>query len=638
MADKRRRFWVGVIALCVLPWVVWQDFTRELLAQGNSTPTPTPNINWVTDPNGVYVWDRPAYFNPIGRFNYGNWVQPLARDVSGEWVLVSYLYTQGWVERDAISWRFDIAALPIMDEVSPTPIPRPMYYNTPGGPTQTPNRSWVRVGTEGAFVRSGPGQGYVPFDGGLFTGDVVDPVAHDRALDWVLIRFGNGYGWIRYDLVVWTVDIEALPVVDVPDLTPVFTPVPFRPRATRTPLPTFTLTATSTRTPSVTPTVTDTDSPTPTATATFTTTPTETATATATATLTATFTGTPTATGTPTGTPTETPTATATATETALPTATLTETPTATSTATSTLTETPTAVATATPTATLTATPTSAPTETPTKTPTSAPTETATVTFTATATEMPTSAPTDTPTVTPTATATATSTHTATATRMPSPTPTLTSTATWTPVPPSNTPVPTMTWTPTLSPSATPSPVSENTLTPLAVAGGATGGTGDDPGGEAGGPSPVVEVTSPDKGASGVPIGYLLGGAALILAGVVYVGAYVVQAANVARYQEGFILSTCPVCETGKLSVEDRRYRVLGIPRVRRTVRCDTCRSVLRQVSPQRWRYAVDGNANPVLYDEANGHVLTESQLLEISPEFRYARPEFIEGDEPRDQ
>lgn len=115
-----------------------------------------------------------------------------------------------------------------------------------------------------------------------------------------------------------------------------------------------------------------------------------------------------------------------------------------------------------------------------------------------------------------------------------------------------------------------------------------------------------------------------------------YVGVYVINAANIARYREGFVLSTCPVCETGELYVEDRRYRVLGIPRVRRTVRCDTCRSVLRQIHADGWRYAVDGAANPTLYNAYNGQVLDESDLLAISPEFRDAPLKFIE-EEHRD-
>jgi len=126
---------------------------------------------------------------------------------------------------------------------------------------------------------------------------------------------------------------------------------------------------------------------------------------------------------------------------------------------------------------------------------------------------------------------------------------------------------------------------------------------------------------------------YLLVGGGLALAALLYTGVYVVQAANIARYGEGFVLSECPVCGDGLLYLDERRYRMVGIPRVRRVVRCDVCRSVLRQVGRQRWRYAVDGAENPDLYDALNGHVVSEHYLLQIAPEFRGAPPEYIEDD-----
>jgi hypothetical protein len=125
----------------------------------------------------------------------------------------------------------------------------------------------------------------------------------------------------------------------------------------------------------------------------------------------------------------------------------------------------------------------------------------------------------------------------------------------------------------------------------------------------------------------------LLGGGLLVLA-VGYVGIYVNQAAQLDRYRDGFMLSTCPVCEQGHLHLEERRYRFLGIPRVRRVVRCDVCRSVLRQVGRQRWRYAVDGAENEAMYDELNGRVVSEDDLLDIG--YRGAPPHYIEDDDLR--
>ena len=254
---------------------------RSLLAQDD--PTATPNINWVYVAAGVNVRSGPGLnYSPIGALAVGTWVQPLARSVDGEWVLIAYLTTQGWVHRDGVSWRLNTDALPMIEDEEPTPVPRPLYYNTPGGPTYTPNANWVSVGADGAYVRSGPGQGYVPV-GMLYTGDVVDPVAHDEAEDWMMIRYDDGYGWIRYDLVVWVTDLRTLPVIDFPELTPSFTPVPTRVPNTRTPTPSRTPSRTPTPTPSDTPTdtptVTPSDTPTHTPTATASRTPTTTRTA-----------------------------------------------------------------------------------------------------------------------------------------------------------------------------------------------------------------------------------------------------------------------------------------------------------------------------------------------------------------------
>lgn len=587
------------IAASDLPGVLWAQ----------DEPSLTPNVNWVHVPLGVNVRAGPGLrYNPVGVLPVGAWVQPLARNYEGDWILISYLYTQGWVYIDGVSWRLNTAALPVITVLSPTPIPLPLYYNTPGGPTYTPNANWVDVGVEGAFVRSGPGQGYSVI-GTVFTGDVVDPVAHDADEDWVLIRFGDGYGWIRYDLVAWVTAVESLPVVDEPQLTPSFTPVPVVPTATRTPRPTITLTPTVT--PSLTATMTasatftlsatPTQTAVPTATITFTATPspTDTPPPTATPSLTATPTDvpsdTPAPTATPSDTPSDTPSATPSATGTASPTLAPTDTPAPTLTASFT--------ATVPPTETAAAIALVVPTEPPTVTPTTTPTEPPTVTPTATPTETPTETPTQAATGLPPATLTEALSPALTATDI-APVPSVTVPATAQP---------------SLTPSATP------TALVVAAAGGETGGA----------PAGPVMVVTPDDGDSGLPVPYLLLGGAVALLVLVYAGAYVAQAANLARYQEGFLLTVCPICARGSLYLEDRRYRMLGIPRVRRVVRCDECRSVLRQVGRGRWRYAVDELENPAAYDALNNRVVTERDLWVIAPEHGGAPPEYYEGDEP---
>ncbi len=607
--------WAALLGAVVMGLAIAaSDVPGVLWAQGE--PSVTPNVNWVHVPLGVNVRAGPGLgYNVVGALPVGAWVQPLARNYDGDWILISYLYTQGWVRIDGVSWRLNTAALPVIAVLSPSPIPPPLYYNTPGGPTYTPNANWVDVGVDGAFVRSGPGQGYSVI-GTVFTGDVVDPVAHDADVDWVLIRFGDGYGWIRYDLVAWVTVIESLPVVDEPQLTPSFTPVPVVPTATRTPRPTITptptvtlsLTATTTASATLTPSATPTDTATSTATATLTATPspTDTLPPTATPSLTATPTVAPSDTPAPTETPSLTPSPTPSATETASPTVAPTSTPTPTITASFTATSTEPPPATAPPTETVAAavalvvpTETLPPTDPPTETPTETPTEIPTTTPTEPATEAPSATPTRTPTPHPTATATA-PVRSATATMTAEPSPTVT---------------------------ATPSPLPSATPTVLAVA-----AAGDDAGGA---PAAPLMVATPDDGDSGLPVPYLLLGGAVALLVLVYAGVYVAQAANLARYQEGFLLTVCPICARGTLYLEDRRYRVLGIPRVRRVVRCDECRSVLRQVGRGRWRYAVDELENPDAYRALNNRVVTERDLWAIAPEHGGAPPEYYEGDEP---
>ncbi len=295
---RTRLIFAGLIALLAAAIVLIPRFT--LRAQGDATATVTPNVNWVSEPLGINVRGGPGTeYNLVGVLPISAWVQPLGRNEDGMWILITYLYTQGWVQKTGVSWRLETDALPLISTTNITPIPQPLYYNTPGGPTYTPNANWVRAGVEGAFVRGGPGRGYLPI-GQLFTGDVVDALAQDPTGDWILIRYGTGYGWVRADLVVWITDISSLGIVQVPNLTPSFTPVPSitrTPSPTITPSPTPTNTATNTATSTWTPTATNTDTATPTATDTPTVTPS----------ITPTETASPTQTTTPSPTPTDTP-------------------------------------------------------------------------------------------------------------------------------------------------------------------------------------------------------------------------------------------------------------------------------------------------------------------------------------------
>lgn len=498
--------------------------------------------------------------------------------------------------------------------------------------TPTPAVNYVLI--DDVFLRGGPGEEFLVV-GSLFEGDVLFPVNRSADSNWILVRRGRGFGWVRRDLVSWVTNIDALPVLQA-NVTPTSppdmpTPPSFLPTATPSESYVFitagsafiragpgqgylrlgqllngdlvepvgrnvnaswvmirfedgfgwiqrnlvvwavdlqslpvvfenALTPTTTFTPSSTPSIT--------ATETSTETPTDTPTATDTATFTSTPTATNTATATDTATATETPTSTATATATDVPTETLTDTPTATDT------DVPTDTATAVlPTDTVAPSETVVPpSDTPTATDTASPTGTATVTRTAT--EIPTeeAAVVVTDTIVPSET----------------------------PVPPSDTPQP-----PTNTPEApSETPTAEETEI---IAQAAT----DIPQ-----PTPV-DIVAPDAGGGGLPVEAIVGGLGLLLV-IGYVLVYLRGVAAVNRYNEGFILETCPVCQRGVLTLDNKQDRRLGVPIARRTARCNECRSVLREVGVQKWRYAVDPIENPRMYERYNNREISDTDLSQL--------------------
>jgi hypothetical protein len=140
-------------------------------------------------------------------------------------------------------------------------------------------------------------------------------------------------------------------------------------------------------------------------------------------------------------------------------------------------------------------------------------------------------------------------------------------------------------------------------------------------------PSLPVPVQSlpPAPGAS-IPPEALVGGAVLVLV-LGYVAFYWRGLSAGDRYADGFVVERCPVCKEGHLEVETRQVRVLGVPRPRTTVRCDNCRSVLREVRAGRWRYAVDRAANPALYNQLNGRVVSADTLRMLEQQAPPAPP-----------
>jgi hypothetical protein len=145
----------------------------------------------------------------------------------------------------------------------------------------------------------------------------------------------------------------------------------------------------------------------------------------------------------------------------------------------------------------------------------------------------------------------------------------------------------------------------------------------------------VVESTRPaardGDGDDGVSPLALLGGIVVTLVAGGYMVVYATNKAASERYAGGFVIQYCPVCQAGALEIEERFYRVAGIPRVRRAVRCNNCRSVLREVGNRRWRYAVDRVVSPELYGSLNNRILRESQLADLAPDSDDQFPQYID-------
>jgi hypothetical protein len=110
-----------------------------------------------------------------------------------------------------------------------------------------------------------------------------------------------------------------------------------------------------------------------------------------------------------------------------------------------------------------------------------------------------------------------------------------------------------------------------------------------------------------------VPLFAALG--VLVLAGIAYVWQWSAGRAEVKRYTRGFVLTTCPVCEEGRIHLEETVRSMAGISWVRRSARCDTCNSVLRELRPGLWRYSVDAYANPQMAERFKRQRATTAEL-----------------------
>ncbi|MGF1504591.1 MAG: hypothetical protein ACFB51_05570 [Anaerolineae bacterium] len=105
----------------------------------------------------------------------------------------------------------------------------------------------------------------------------------------------------------------------------------------------------------------------------------------------------------------------------------------------------------------------------------------------------------------------------------------------------------------------------------------------------------------------------------LFLAILAYAVRFVAGRRERSRYADGFVLEACPVCQIGMLELDEVSRQTLGLVSTRRSVRCDTCRSVMRQIRPGTWRYNMDALFNPALADEYSGRQFSDKALLTLA-------------------
>jgi hypothetical protein len=171
-------------------------------------------------------------------------------------------------------------------------------------------------------------------------------------------------------------------------------------------------------------------------------------------------------------------------------------------------------------------------------------------------------------------------------------------------------------------------------------------------------PSPTL-TASPQPSATAVPVpaapptpllpesiwqplrsGLLIGGGAILLGVIIYLWRRSAGMKEVRRYAHGFLFDTCPVCHEGRLQLDENVLYSMGIPTVRRSVRCSSCRSVLREIRPGRWRYTVDPFVNQAMALRYKTRWLSRADLdglMSDVAEIRQVTEAALESEEPGD-
>lgn len=137
-------------------------------------------------------------------------VTAVGRNTDSTWLKVLLSDGQeGWIGAQYVQLTIPVGNLPVMDGTTTPPA---------STPTPAPSGNLATVATGALNVRSGPGIGYGAV-AAAYQGQVVTLLARNNISSWVKIQLSSGVqGWANVTLLSTSVNINSLPVEDVPTL------------------------------------------------------------------------------------------------------------------------------------------------------------------------------------------------------------------------------------------------------------------------------------------------------------------------------------------------------------------------------------------------------------------------------------
>lgn len=158
--------------------------------------------------------------------------------------------------------------------------------------------------------------------------------------------------------------------------------------------------------------------------------------------------------------------------------------------------------------------------------------------------------------------------------------------------------------------------------------------------------TPQTEAPSPEQGSAATIdsrivtyAGLGIGAVALAVFSALYSQRRTQGRKELTRYVNGFPIENCPICRVGSLQLDEKVSDALGIPNIARAVRCNNCRSMLRELEPGVWRYTIDPYVNPQMAYKYNTQRFTDADLLMLVQEAQQYEPvleQAVEGDSDR--